>query len=95
MDTELRKCKLRAGAAAGGPRRKKPGPPFYAGADIAVLEAGGFLRNARRRDVTIGSTSLYEIGRLIDDHKDQRDGLEMDGEELRQLIAEKCAPQFE
>ena len=90
MDTELRKCKLEPARLV--VKTKKPGPPSYAGADIAVLEAGGFLRNARRRDVTIGSTSLYEIGRLIDDREEERDGLEMDGDELRQLIAEKLPP---
>jgi hypothetical protein len=87
MDTELRKCELRPARLV--TKVKKSRLPSYAGADIAVLEAGGFLRNARRRDVTIGSTSLYEIGRLINDREEERDGLGIDGDELRQLIAEK------
>ena len=29
--------------------------------DIALLKAGSFLQGAKRKDVVIGSTSLYEI----------------------------------
>jgi hypothetical protein len=45
------------------------------------------MRNTRRSDITISYTSLYEINALIDDRK--QEGLELDDEELRQLIAEK------
>jgi hypothetical protein len=70
-------------------KTKKPVSPSYAGVDIAIVEASGFLRNARRHDITIGSTSLYEINRLIEDREKERDGLKMDDDDLRQLIAEK------
>ena len=38
-------------------------------ADIALLEARRFLYGAKRKGVVIGSTSLYEINRLIEDRK--------------------------
>ena len=56
--------------------------------DIALLKARSFLCGTKRKGVVIGSTSLYEIERLIEDRKGQN-ALPNDKEELRWLIYEK------
>ena len=40
---------------------------LYQGANIALLEAGNFLRNARREEVVISVTSIHEVNHLIED----------------------------
>ena len=42
-------------------------PPLYQGANIALLEAGNFLHNARKDGVVIEATSIHEVNCLIED----------------------------
>jgi hypothetical protein len=53
-------------------------------ADIALIGADGFLLNAKRKDVAIGATSLYEIDRLIEERTDGP----QEPQELEQLLDE-------
>ena len=57
--------------------------------DICLLEASNFMRNAKRKDVIIGHTSIHEINRLIEDTETKEDPLYWDEEQLRQLIQQK------
>ena len=61
--------------------------------DIALLEAGNFLRNAKRKDVVIGATSIYEVDRLIQDKKGI-DLLPDDEDDLKQLVSEKLPEEY-
>jgi len=76
------------------PRVKQPSPiadigaADIAAADIALLKARSFLCGIKRKGVVIGSTSLYEIERLIEDRKGQ-DALPNNKEELCWLVYEK------
>jgi hypothetical protein len=76
-------------ASPSKPRVRRPSfAREFRATDIALLEAGNFLRGAKRKDVVIGYTSLYEIDQLIEDRKGQ-DALPDDEEELRRLVHEK------
>src|SRR6184192_122125 len=59
-----------------------------AGLDITTVGVVGFMLNARRKDITIGHISIYEVDRLIEDRQDATPTADPE-EELRQLIAEK------
>ena len=74
-------------------RRKNPKPPLYQGINIALLEAGNFLRNARQEGVVIGATSIYEVNRLIEDRLNPR-LLPQDEAELNQMVKEKLPQQY-
>ena len=56
-------------------------------ADIALVSAEGFLTNARRKDVIIGATSLYEVNKLIKDLEQADDPQE--SPEIEQLLNER------
>ena len=58
-----------------------------AGLDIATVQAAGFMINARRKDVTIGHISIYEIDKLISNR--QEPPPDDPKVELRQLIKQK------
>ena len=91
MEQELKKlCEPESGSMTIPERPKKTrknGPRNIRFADIALLEAGNFLRNAKRKDVVIGATSIHEIESLIEDRRDPI--LPNDEEALRQLVEEK------
>ena len=77
------------------PRVKQPSPiTEIRAADIALLEARTFLHGAKREGVVIGSTSLYEIDRLIEDRKGE-DVLPDGEEELRRLVYEKLPQPYQ
>ncbi|KAF4772998.1 hypothetical protein HER10_EVM0000027 [Colletotrichum scovillei] len=56
--------------------------------DIAFISAPAFEINLKREDVELGSISLYELDRIIED-KREKDPLEGDNQETRDLIATK------
>jgi len=59
-------------------------------ADIALISGNGFLLNAKRKDVVIGATSLYEVNRLIDDH--EQAGSPQEPSEVERLLDERLPP---
>ena len=55
-------------------------------ADIALIDGAGFLYGVKTKDITISTTSLYEIDRLIKDHEWDKEPQE--SEEIDRLLDE-------
>ena len=63
----------------------------FAGADMTLLKAGNFLRDARRKNVVIEATSIHEIDKLIEDKQVDVDMLLNDDVTLKALIRERLS----
>ena len=74
-------------------RRKNSKPSLYQGVNIALLEAGNFLHNARQEGVVIRVISIYEINCLIENRLNLSLLLQ-DEAELNQMMKEKLPQQY-
>ena len=88
MDKELKADPEQSTKLSRMQKRTNPHPDQAAReADIALVSAEGFLINARRKNVILGATSLYEVNKLIKDHEQADDPQE--SPEIERLLNER------
>lgn len=91
MDKELRKEENKEKSQATSQRQRLRSCWAEArAADICLIEASNFLRSAKREEVVIGATSLYEINKLIEDREQADEPQEP--EEIERLLDERLPP---